>query len=102
MLNRILGGVVRDKHGKYENKGKYGISKYRRERKYMGRKGIGICERKYDGGEIWSGHAQVDFGRGSVGQNGKYRRKRKYGNVERDTSKTIIAGVKIGRRANSS
>ena len=32
MLNRILGGEVRDKHGKY------GIRKCRRERQYMGRR----------------------------------------------------------------
>ena len=31
MLNRILGGDVRDKHGKYGNEGKYGIRKYRRK-----------------------------------------------------------------------
>ena len=31
------------------------------------------CERKYAGGGTWSGHAQQDFGRGSAGQNRKYR-----------------------------
>ena len=40
MLNRILGGEVRDKHGKYGNDGKYGIRKCsKRKRKYMGGKG---------------------------------------------------------------
>ena len=34
MLNRILGGEVRDKHEKYGKEGKYGIRKCRRERKY--------------------------------------------------------------------
>ena len=36
MLDRILGGGVRDKHGKY------GKRKCRRKRKYMGRKGRGM------------------------------------------------------------
>ena len=36
--------------GKIHNTGKYGR------------------ERKYAGGETWSGHAQRDFGRGSAGQ----------------------------------
>ena len=50
---------MRDKHEKY------GIRKYRRERKYMGGKVDGCeCERKYAGGATWSGHAQQDFGRG--------------------------------------
>ena len=65
MLNKIL-GEVRDKHGEYGNEEKYGIRKYRRERKYLEGNSKG-CERKNAGGGIWSGHAQQDFGRKSAG-----------------------------------
>ena len=62
MLNRILGEEVRDNQGKYENEGKYGIRKCRRQRKHVEGKGRGMWK------EVrWSGHAQEDFGI-SVGQ----------------------------------
>ena len=60
---------------------------------------------KYAGGGNSSGHDQQDFGRESVGQNGKYgelkevQEEKRYGNVERDTSKTTIVGGEIVRRA---
>ena len=42
MLNRILEGEVREKHGKYGNEGKYEKRKCGRKRKYMGGKGRGM------------------------------------------------------------
>ena len=42
MLNKILGGKVRDKYGKYRNEGKYWKKRCRREGKYMEGKGIEI------------------------------------------------------------
>ena len=63
MVKKILGGEVRDNHGKYGNEGKIGIRK-------CGKK------RKYAGGGTSAGHAQEDFGRGSARQTWEVRERR--------------------------
>ena len=76
MLNRILGGEVRDNNGNCGNEGKY------EKRKYMGGKGRGMWGSTLEEGpgasmlnrilegEVWDKH-------GNCGNEGKYE-KRKY------------------------
>ena len=66
MLKRILGGEVRDKHGKS------GIRKCRRKRKYMEEKGRDVGKyagggtSRILGGEVWGIEGSVG-GKGSTG-----------------------------------
>ena len=96
LLNRTLGGEVREKHGKYRNKKSMGKGSTWEER-------VERCEgsmleegpgagmlNKILGGEVQNKTESTE----------NCRRKRKYGNVKRDTSKiTIVVGREIGRRA---
>ena len=63
MLNRILGGGVLDKHGKY------GKRRCRRERKYMEGKGRGMWESTLEEGPEAAGMLK-GFWEGKCGTNG--------------------------------
>ena len=69
MLNKILGGEVQDKQGKYGNEGKYG--KYKIAKKYMGGKGRGMRGSTPEE-EPGAGMLNRILGGESVRQNGKY------------------------------
>ena len=71
MFNRIFLGEMRDKHGKYENEGKYGKRKCMKKGKYMVGKGREMWGSTLGEGS-GAGISQQDFERGSAGENGKY------------------------------